>query len=215
MFKIICQNTANIITLFRIGFVFVVLCLLSADSVVGRVIGLLVLILATLLDWLDGYIARKLKVISKAGAMLDTLGDRITESCLLIFFAYKHLIPFAVVVIFVTRSFLSDFVRSLNFSKGIGVFNINNSRMGSIFVSSVTSRGLYLLLKIVLFAGGCWVLVISAPDFSPGRAVSSPALKSFVYHVSFLVLAFNLVRFVLLLYNSRNTLKEYFSNDYK
>ena len=145
------RNTANIITLFRIMLVLIVLCLLSIDSVVYKVSGLLIFIFAALLDWIDGYIARKLKSVSNIGGMLDTLADRITENCMMIFFAYKQLIPFAVAIFFVTRSFFSDFVRTLNLRKGIGTFDINTSRLGIIFVSSRISRTLYLLIKIVFF----------------------------------------------------------------
>ena len=98
MYHILYKNVANIIVLFRIGLVIIVLVLLSNMSFVCRVSGLFILLFAVFLDGFDGYIARRLKISSRVGGLVDTLGDRITENLIIMFFDYKHLIPFLIAV---------------------------------------------------------------------------------------------------------------------
>ncbi|MFH1854166.1 MAG: CDP-alcohol phosphatidyltransferase family protein [Candidatus Omnitrophota bacterium] len=209
MRRILLRNSANLIVFLRIFLVFLVLAFLSFNSFAYRVTGLAVLILAALLDWVDGYIARKLDVESQIGGLLDTLGDRITENLIMIFLAYRHLIPFAIGALFVARSFLADFIRGLNFKNDIGTFQINNSRIGAIFVSSVTSRISYLLCKMFLFVAAAIALILELPDLGRTENLLS-VLKGCVYYGSFLVMGFSLLRFFLLIYDSRNVLRGYF-----
>jgi len=190
MNKILHKNTANLIVLFRVGLVFIILALLNTDSALYRIAGLFLLLFAALLDWLDG----------------------MTETLMIVFFAYKGLVPLTVCILLVAKAFLCDFMRGLNFKKGIGTFQINTSHIGIILVSSNASRILYLLSKIALFIFGSLILILE----SPGVTLWSDSIgifKSSVYYGSFLVLAFGIARFILLVYDSRHVIKEFFIED--
>jgi Phosphatidylglycerophosphate synthase len=163
-----------------------------------------------LMDWLDGYLARRFRAETPAGEMLDTLGDRITENVLLVFFAYHHIIPLFVPLVFITRSFLSDFIRHINRGHGIDTFSVNRSAAGRILVSSRASRALYLAAKLALFFGGGAVIMLETA--APG-AYAAVSLKTGLAYWSVFVLAFNVARFSLLLYDSRAVLRGEFGQD--
>jgi len=183
------------------------------DSLLWKAIGLGLLIFIALLDWIDGYIARKYTISSKLGGLIDTLGDRITENLLLIFFAYKQLIPLPVPLIFIARSFVADFIRYLGHQNGISTFSINRSKLGIIFVASRTSRVLYLILKIAIFFLGGAILVIETLIVDHGFDLHALLmnLTYFIFYGSIALVLFNLLRFVLLVYDSRFILKRTFA----
>jgi len=154
MKKIIFKNMANLVVLIRSLMIFIVIYFFKVPSLRTRVWGLIFLILVALLDWLDGYIARKCKIESKIGALMDTLGDRLTENLLCIFFAYMRLIPLFMPLVFVARSFVADFIRYQSFTSGTSTFSINKSKLGMMLVASRPSRVLYLVSKIAVFFSG-------------------------------------------------------------
>ncbi|MFH1715173.1 MAG: CDP-alcohol phosphatidyltransferase family protein [Elusimicrobiota bacterium] len=209
MFNFLSQNIANLIVGFRIMLIFVVLIFLSVDSFVFRFIALNILLFAIFLDGFDGYIARKFDIESKVGGLLDTLGDRITENCLIIYFSYMSLIPFWVAIFFVVRSMFADFIRSLNFYKGIGTFSVNTSTLGKMFVSSVASRVLYLILKMILFVGASIILMYQS-SFAPKVFFNLELLKDIIYKGAVLIAFINALRFALLTADSKEILKENF-----
>ena len=204
---------ANLIVFFRVALIFIIVPLLNSFSLQSRITGLLLLVSAVILDWLDGYCARKFKSASLLGGMLDTLGDRITENLLLIFFAYKRLIPVYVPLIFVSRSLISDFIRYLYLSRGIHTFSINKSKLGMLMVASRPSRALYLVFKVaVFFLGGVILIGELVPEGAwLGLESVLVSLRNWIFYASILLVFFNLLRFILLIYDSRSILKEEFS----
>ena len=74
------MNIANKISTFRILSVpFFIACLLfyTPEKMYLRDLALVIFILGVISDGLDGYIARKAKMQSKAGLILDPLGDKL------------------------------------------------------------------------------------------------------------------------------------------
>jgi len=195
------RNLANITVLVRVALVFVAMVLLDSRNGSVRLLSLAALAVALLLDGFDGYLARKLKIASGIGGALDTLGDRITENALIVFFTYKQILPLWFALYFLVRSFMADFVRRLNFHKGFSTFAINDSLLGKTLVSSKLSRTAYLVAKFLLF------IMASALLARPGLPGAAGTVLRSLFWIVFL---FNLLRFLALLYDSRRTLKEYF-----
>lgn len=209
MNEIIHRNLANAIVGLRLVLVFILIGLLEIDSVAFRIAGLVLLVIIALLDWVDGYVAKKCGIVSRVGGMLDTLGDRITENILFIYFSYKQIIPVAVPLFFITRSFLADFIRSLNFQKGIGTFAVNTSVWGKRLVSSCVSRVAYLCMKIVVFFLCASVLIVQAMS----ENISAEFIRNLnmgVLALTVLTVGFSFVRFICLVFDSRKVLKEAF-----
>lgn len=207
---VLYHNAANLVVLLRVALALVAVALLGAEASATRLVGLALLAVAALLDGLDGYLARRLAIASSVGAQLDTLGDRITENVLFVFLACAGLIPLAVPILFLTRSFLADFVRSLHERHGVrGTFAMHTSRVGQFVVASRTSRALYLGLKFAVFLGGGAVLAFSPAGDAPSREAFN-YLACGVYWGAVLATGVNLVRFAALLHDSTTVLREEF-----
>jgi len=209
MQKTIHKNLANGIVVVRVLLVFLVMALLSAYDPVSRILGLVLLIVVALLDWVDGYVAHTLKISSKVGGLLDTMGDRITENLLFIFFAYKGLIPLYVPLFYIPRSFVADFIRTLSFSSGLSTFEVNTSAWGKFLVASSFSRVLYLAMKIGIFFFGGFLLVLQSMNVDM-RAAWVQTLQDGVVGLAVVTVAVSALRFVFLVYDSRAILKREF-----
>lgn len=103
------MNIANKISIFRILTVpFFIACLLyyTPERDHLRLLALGIFILGAISDAADGYIARRAKQISRAGMMLDPLGDKLLLMGSFIVLSMADLpqrIPFGVVFIVISR----------------------------------------------------------------------------------------------------------------
>jgi len=77
-------NLANTVTLIRIALVPVVVVLYFAEFPYHYLWAAVVFTLASISDWLDGYLARKLNQTSDFGAFLDPVADKLLVSLVLV-----------------------------------------------------------------------------------------------------------------------------------
>lgn len=70
-------NLPNILTLIRLGLIPVFIILFYLPSAQSNLYAAIVFIVAALTDFVDGYLARKLKLTTKFGAFLDPVADKI------------------------------------------------------------------------------------------------------------------------------------------
>ena len=97
------MNLPNSITLSRLlGLPIVIYCLYS-DSLTFRWIGFWVFIIAALTDWLDGYLARKLDLVTDLGKFLDPLVDKLLILIPLLVLIDLHLVSAIGVCLILTR----------------------------------------------------------------------------------------------------------------
>ncbi len=97
------MNLPNSITLSRLlGLPVVVYCLYS-DVLIVRWIGFGVFIVAALTDWLDGYLARKLDLVTDLGKFLDPLVDKLLILIPLLILIDLHLVPAVGVCLILAR----------------------------------------------------------------------------------------------------------------
>ena len=78
------RDLPNQLTLFRIAVIPVLLFLYPLDFRSLRLFCALLLALAALTDWLDGYIARRFEAESRIGALLDPVADKMLTCAALI-----------------------------------------------------------------------------------------------------------------------------------
>jgi len=118
-------NLPNYLTLARIIIVpllVVVLLTTVAESwfgVSGYALAIAIFLAATLTDILDGHLARRRNQVSKVGALLDPIADKLLVSAALIVLVEKHLAPAWTVVIILGREFIVTGLRSVAAAEGI------------------------------------------------------------------------------------------------
>jgi cardiolipin synthase len=90
----------NVLSFIRLAMVpvFLVLILRGQDG-----LALLVLVISSLTDYLDGFIARTFRQISRLGQLLDPAADRLFIFAALIGLAVRGVIPWWLVVVIVAR----------------------------------------------------------------------------------------------------------------
>jgi CDP-diacylglycerol--glycerol-3-phosphate 3-phosphatidyltransferase len=83
-------NLPNLLTIARVVAVPVICLLIAAGSTELRWAALILYPLAALTDWLDGYLARRLNLMTPFGRMLDHIADKLLVLALLIVLAWDH-----------------------------------------------------------------------------------------------------------------------------
>lgn len=78
------MNLPNILTLFRIALIPVFVLVFYLPFGWGNEAACMVFVVAAITDWLDGFLARKLQQISKLGAFLDPVADKLMVAVALV-----------------------------------------------------------------------------------------------------------------------------------
>ncbi|MDO5036830.1 MAG: CDP-diacylglycerol--glycerol-3-phosphate 3-phosphatidyltransferase [Tissierellia bacterium] len=115
------MNIANKITIFRIFLVPVFLILMYMEGEAYQIAGGLVFILASMTDWIDGYLARSRKLVTTFGKFMDPLADKVLTSAAFIILVEKNIIPAWAVIIIIARELLITGFRTLASSKNITI----------------------------------------------------------------------------------------------
>lgn len=115
------MNLPNIITLSRIPLMFVIVGLMYCDFKWAPSLAFWLYILAAVGDWYDGYLARKLKIVSTFGKLMDALTDKIMVLGLVIALVDKQTIPVPFALITLCREFLITGMRMVASARGVVV----------------------------------------------------------------------------------------------
>lgn len=75
--------------------------------------------IASLTDWLDGYLARRRKQVTALGQMMDPVADKLLTAAAFISLVQMGLAPAWMVAIIVGREFAVTALRSLAYSRGM------------------------------------------------------------------------------------------------
>jgi len=111
-------NLPNCITMLRISFIPVLfLLLLSPGQTMSLVLALL-FIAVSFTDLLDGYVARKYKIVTTMGKFLDPIADKLVINTAMILMIPIGRIPAWVVAIIIIRDFAVDGIRNVASSAG-------------------------------------------------------------------------------------------------
>ncbi|HNW86440.1 MAG TPA: CDP-diacylglycerol--glycerol-3-phosphate 3-phosphatidyltransferase [Candidatus Limiplasma sp.] len=71
------MNWPNRITIARVALIPVIVILLQFDVSICRALALVCFMVASFTDWLDGYLARKLQIVTNFGKFLDPVADKL------------------------------------------------------------------------------------------------------------------------------------------
>ncbi|MBV6497779.1 MAG: CDP-diacylglycerol--glycerol-3-phosphate 3-phosphatidyltransferase [Acidobacteria bacterium ACB1] len=119
------MNLPNWLTIARILIVpLIVVALLtpvaeSAFGISGYAFAIVLFIVASVTDIVDGQLARRRNQVSAIGKFLDPIADKLLVSAALIVLVEKHLAPSWAVVIIIGREFIITGLRSIAVTEGI------------------------------------------------------------------------------------------------
>ena len=119
------MNLPNYLTLLRIIIVpllVVVLLTNVAESYIGvsgYAFAIVIFLVASFTDILDGHLARRRNQVSTLGKFLDPIADKLLVSAVLIVLVEKHLAPSWAVVVIIGREFIVTGLRSIAATEGI------------------------------------------------------------------------------------------------
>ncbi len=145
----------NRITLLRIGLLFVLVVLIYEGKFWIRLSAAALSILLIVMDWLDGYLARKLDEKTVLGSLLDIAGDRIVEVVLWICLADLRLVPVWIPILVISRGILTDTIRGYVLQYGYTAFGqktMMRTSLGQFLTGSPVMRTGYAILKACSFS---------------------------------------------------------------
>jgi len=96
-------NVPNCISAFRILLVPVFILAYFLDSHTTKTYAIIVYAVAAFSDFLDGFIARRYKLVSHLGKFLDPLGDKLMQASALLCITIDRIIPWWAVVMFFAK----------------------------------------------------------------------------------------------------------------
>lgn len=125
------MNIANKLTILRIVLIpFFILCFyidrlhvavnfFGFETTYANLVGWGIFSLAAATDWLDGYLARKLELISDFGKFMDPLADKMLTTAAFLIFVDQGLLASWVVFVILTREFIVSGLRMTAAAKGV------------------------------------------------------------------------------------------------
>ena len=157
---------ANLITTARFLLLYVLVWMVYQAPPVWQLFDAPLVIAIFALDGVDGYVARRRGESSLFGSVFDIAVDRVVENVLWRVLGDIGLVPIWIAILFITRGFLVDSIRSQGAARGETPFGMMRSTLGRFLVSGRFMRATYGVVKAVTFA---WLLMIQPwPAVLPG-----------------------------------------------
>ncbi len=173
------MNLPNSLTVSRIFLVpllvVVLLTKFKGHLILGvpkEIVGAAIFALASITDWLDGYLARRRKEITTLGQVIDPLADKLLTSAALISLVSMGLASAWMVAIVIGREFAVTGLRSIAYARGVAV---PASSLGKIKMVAQVVAVLALILSPgqptlwLIGQAALWVVIgtalISAADY--------------------------------------------------
>ena len=114
------MNLANKLTILRIILIPFFLVFITIKGILyGKLIAIIIFVIASITDKLDGYIARSRNQITRFGKFMDPLADKLLVTAALVSLVEYHIIPSWAAMIIIAREFAVTGLRSLAAAEGI------------------------------------------------------------------------------------------------
>ena len=112
------MNTANKLTMLRVALIPVFLILLYLRFPFHMYFALTVFILASVTDFVDGYIARHYNQVTDFGKFMDPLADKVLVMAALLWFVEAGRLPAWVLLVVIVREFAVTALRLIAVERG-------------------------------------------------------------------------------------------------
>ncbi|MBK1834269.1 CDP-diacylglycerol--glycerol-3-phosphate 3-phosphatidyltransferase [Roseibacillus ishigakijimensis] len=155
------MNLPNAITIARLVLTAVFVIAVSFYTTLGNAIALAAFLLAAFSDFLDGYLARKLNLVTSLGKLLDPLADKILVAAAFVHLTADGLCPVWVTCVIIAREFLVTGLRQIAIEQGTVIPADNLGKWKTTFQLTFCISALI------------WLLVEDSPG-NPFHALTSP-----------------------------------------
>jgi len=126
-------NPPNIVTLFRIACIPLMVVLLLSPSREAGFWAAAVFALASASDWLDGYLARRMGIVTIFGKFLDPIADKLLVTAALVMILPFNRVPAWIVLLILAREIVITGLRSIASSEGIVIHASDLGKYKTIF----------------------------------------------------------------------------------
>lgn len=111
-------NLPNAITVSRLFLTAVFVAGTAMESAVGHWIALVSFVIAAISDFVDGWLARKLGLVTPMGKLLDPLADKVLVCAAYVYLSARGFCPVWVTVLIIAREFLVTGLRQIAVEAG-------------------------------------------------------------------------------------------------
>lgn len=131
-------------------------------------------IIASLTDFIDGYIARKYQMVTDLGKMLDAIADKILVNSVLIILATSGFIHPIIPVLIISRDTIVDVIKMVAGNKGKVVAAIKTGKIKTIFMMIGISLTLFynmpfelwnIRISDIILIIACVLSIVSAVEY--------------------------------------------------
>jgi CDP-diacylglycerol--glycerol-3-phosphate 3-phosphatidyltransferase len=112
-------NLPNILTMLRIALIPVLAVLLMSPSREAAFWAAAVFAVASVTDWLDGYLARRMEIVTTFGKFLDPIADKMIVMAALVMILPYQRVPAWMVLVILGREIIITGLRGLASTEGI------------------------------------------------------------------------------------------------
>ena len=113
----------------------------------AKITALIIFIIASLTDLIDGKWARKKKIVTDLGAFLDPLADKMLTSLAFLVLVYLNIVPLWYFAIILVRDFAVDGMRMMAAKNGV---TISASIYGKLKTTTQMTALIMLLLNLII-----------------------------------------------------------------
>jgi CDP-diacylglycerol--glycerol-3-phosphate 3-phosphatidyltransferase len=112
------MNTANKLTLLRVILIPVYMVIWHLDFAYNNIVALAIFIIASVTDFIDGYVARHYNQVTDFGKFMDPLADKVLVITSMIYFCAMGRFPAWALVIVIAREFAVSGLRMVAVDNG-------------------------------------------------------------------------------------------------
>ena len=123
----------------------------------GDVLAGLVFVVAALTDSLDGYIARRRRLVTTLGKFIDPLADKVLVIAAMIALVELHRIPAWIVLVIITREFVVTGLRLVAAAEGVVIAASKGGKLKTVFQIAALTM---LILKIPGGMALMWIAML-------------------------------------------------------
>lgn len=176
------MNTANKITMSRIFLSIIILIVLlfpwhqfdidmptyivngNMTIELKYIIAGILFIIASLTDFVDGRVARKYKMVTDFGKMIDAISDKILTNTLIIVLACDGMVFPIIAVIIIGRDIIVDSIKMLigNKGKAVGAIGIAKCKTATLMVGLTLKLFYDLPFSLISFRLSDFLLILAA-----------------------------------------------------